>query len=366
MAISTTSSLIFREVKLPVEKPDISPTAGQENVAARLRPTVINPPLKKKAPAVDGVVASDDRQRSTVGEKRQGTRPDNDRPTSTPKVSKPTALPGVERKRIDVEAADIKKLAPLASADVARRAVRLLETFVAEAVTDRSAVLWGHQLQQQYSELVSRTLELSQDDLLVKATGYINRMVAILASIDIQAAADAAPGTGGLGQYIKRLNSRVDTADELEGARIELDQLVKLMGASLEPLLALKETLDRHSRRVDDVGLDIEAAALAAEYLSNRFAQGKQDLSRRFLERGMSLTQTVAQIRGSSALRAAQIEQPLGLIGAIQNVALVTVPGWLASLAALTASLRGRSRPTPTEAGEIAYQLRNILQQLKA
>ena len=65
------------------------------------------------------------------------------------------------------------------------------------------------------------------------------------------------------------------------------------------------------------------------------------------------------------AKRDEQIEQPLRLIGAIQNVALVTVPGWLGSIAGLTAMLAGKRKLTPTETGELAHQLGNILQQLK-
>lgn len=356
---------------MPVDKPDTSPKPGPENAAARLRPTVIKPPAKTKTSdsVMEGSEEADQRstaaQMPPVDPAKRKIRQENDRHKSAPRALKPTALPGIERKRIEVGPAHLTKIAPLASPDVVRRAIRILETFVLDAATDRTAVLWGHQLQQQYSNLVSRTLELSHDDLLVKATGYINRMTAILTSVDIQAAADVPAGAGALRQYIKRLNSVIDTPDELESARVELDQLVRLMGSSLEPLLDLKETLERHSRRVDDMGLEVEAAALAAEYLSTRFSERRQDLSRRFLERSMSLTQTVAQIRGSSSLQVIQIEQPLSLIAAIQNVALVAVPGWLGSLAAMTTVLRGRHKPTPTEASELAYELRNIVQQLK-
>lgn len=79
----------------------------------------------------------------------------------------------------------------------------------------------------------------------------------------------------------------------------------------------------------------------------------------------MSLTQTVAQIRSGASLREVQIEQPLRLIEAIQNVALVMVPGFLGSIAALTTMLDSNRKLTPTEAGELTYQLRSILQQLQ-
>jgi len=71
----------------------------------------------------------------------------------------------------------------------------------------------------------------------------------------------------------------------------------------------------------------------------------------------MSLTQTVAQIRSGVSLREMQIEQPLRLIGAIQNVAIVTVPGYLGSVASLTTMLKSNRSLTPTETGELAYSI---------
>ncbi len=338
----------------------------------RLGPTIIIPPaarartLKAKA---DKVVEHDAPAGPTVvappgaGVRARSTNAaDAETPAQAPR---PTAIPGVERKRIAVELSDIRKLAPLAKPGVLEKALALVQSFVVESARDRQAVLWGHPLQQDYSDLVSRTLELSQADTLKRATGYIGRMTDILGSIDIEAVCGAASRTGILAQYLKKTNSRIDTPEELEAARIELDQLVRLMGDALESLLSLKETLERHAQRIEELGNEAEASALAASFLSDHLRASRPPLSQRFLERGMSLTQTVAQIRSGVSMREVQAEQPLKLIGAIQNVALVLVPGFLGSIASLTTMLLSNRKLTPTEAGELAYQLRNILQQLK-
>ncbi|CAN7739362.1 hypothetical protein [Neorhizobium sp. LjRoot104] len=282
-----------------------------------------------------------------------------------PLLAKPTAIPGVERKRIAVELSDIRKLSPLARPEVLEQALRLIQSFVVESARDRQAVLWGHRLQQDYGDLVSRTLELSQADVLKKATGYIGRMTDILGAIDIKAVCGTSSAAGILGEYFKKANSRIDTASELQAARIELDQLVRLMGEALELLLSFKETLELHARRIEDMGDEAEASALAASFLSDHLRVSRPPLSQRLLERAMSLTQTVAQIRSGASMREMQLEQPLRLIGAIQNVALVMVPGFLGSIASLTTMLENNRKLTPTEAGELSYQLRNILQQLK-
>ena len=283
-----------------------------------------------------------------------------------PAAAKPTAIPGFERRRIAAELADLRRLAPQVRLPVAERALRLVETFVVEGVRDRQAVLWGHRLQQDYSDLVSQSLELAQADLFKRVAGYLGRMTEILVSIDIEAVCGAAPGSGALGGFFKKVNRRIDTPEELDAARAELDQLVRLMGDALEALLSFKERLEKSSKRIEETGDEVEAAALAAQFLSEHLNVKQRALSQRFLDRSISLTQTVAQIRGSTSLRESQIEQPLRLIAAIQNVALVMVPGWLGSIAALTSALATDRKLTPTEAGELAYQLRNIVQQLKA
>lgn len=359
---------------MPQNKAPPSRGTMPDNRQGRLRPTVIVPPAERSrtprakpgesagtdAPAKPTIVAP-----ASTGNDSGTATAKTGRSAQMPLLAKPTAIPGVERKRIAVELSDIRKLSPLARPEVLEQALRLIQSFVVESARDRQAVLWGHRLQQDYGDLVSRTLELSQADVLKKATGYIGRMTDILGAIDIKAVCGTSSAAGILGEYFKKANSRIDTASELQAARIELDQLVRLMGEALELLLSFKETLELHARRIEDMGDEAEASALAASFLSDHLRVSRPPLSQRLLERAMSLTQTVAQIRSGASMREMQLEQPLRLIGAIQNVALVMVPGFLGSIASLTTMLENNRKLTPTEAGELSYQLRNILQQLK-
>ncbi|HEX8009670.1 MAG TPA: hypothetical protein VF814_01820 [Casimicrobiaceae bacterium] len=282
-----------------------------------------------------------------------------------PQAFAPTAIPGVERKRIAVGVEELIKLSPGANSDVLKRARRLIETYVEEQATDRAAVLWGEHAQEDYSKLVSEALSLSRADVLVSVTRHLNRTMEILRSIDLEAVGAGRRSGGLIGEYLSGLNKKIDTLDELEAARAELDQLVKLMRAALDDLLNLKERLQTQSRRIDEIGDEVEAAAVAAQFLSEHESARSPELSQRFLERSMSLTQSAVQIRGSSSMRATQIEQPLRLIGAIQNVALVLLPGWLGGIASLSVLSREERRLTPTETGELARQLRNIVEQLQ-
>lgn len=332
------------------EKGGGSPGKEPETKTGKLRPTVIDHlgGGAGTAPSAGGAMA-----------------PSESRHPAAPRGFGPTAVPGVERKRIPATLEEFKKLSPGASPDVLEKALRLVYTYVEEEATDRTAVLWGQRSQEDYSELVSGNLSLSQADALVTATGYLNRMTGILRSIDIEAVAADTRGGGAIGEYLKGLNKKIDTFDELEAARVELEQLVKLMSAVLGELLDLRERIERQSRRIDEIGDDVDAAAVAAQFLSDYESKRSPQLSRRFFERSMSLTQSAIQIRGSTAIRAAQIEYPLRLIDAIQNVVLVTLPGWLGSIASLSVLFQGQRMLTQTQTGELARQLRTIVEQLQ-
>ena len=88
-------------------------------------------------------------------------------------------------------------------------------------------------------------------------------------------------------------------------------------------------------------------------------------LAQCFVERSMSLTQTLAQMLQTGSTRELQIEQPIRLIGAIQNVALVVMPAFIGSIASIAALGASKTTISPTEAGELAYRLRDIISQFK-
>lgn len=281
---------------------------------------------------------------------------------ATPPVTRPTAIPGTERRRIDVSARDLQRLSPGAAAEVYQRALELLGTFVVEKTTERKAILWGHELQKVYSDLVTETLALSQAPLVRKVEGYLTRMMEILASIDLMAVAGR--GNTGLGRMFKSVNSKIDTPEELRSAQAELDQLVKYLNAALDELLDLRDRLEQHSRRINKIGLEVEASALAALFLSHHLQGENAPLAQRFTERSMSLTQTLAQIRSADSVREIQIEQPIRMVRAVQDVALVMMPGFLGNVASALA-LIPRKGLTQTQAGELTYQIKGILQALE-
>jgi hypothetical protein len=314
-----------------------------ENKGGGRRPTVVpTPPARKKAAPKPNAEAA---------------------PTaSTAFVRKPTAIPGVERKRIPIDARRIRDLAVGCDARTCTLAVSLVESFVVEKATERKVILWGHDIQTSYGDLIAQALKLSQTPIFARVEGYIQRMMEILNAIDVVAASGNAPG--GIAGYFRSVNTRIDTPEELDVAQRELDQLVKHMGRGLKELLKLKDQLEAQAEALDRLAMESEASALAASFLAQYLQDDKPALAQCFIQRGTSLTQTLTQIRQNDAVREMQINYPLRLVSTIQDVALVALPDVIASIASAISLSARRLNLSPTEAGELHYKLRDIISKL--
>lgn len=319
----------------------------------KLRPTVIGAPgASLRTPAGAAPQAQD------------VLSPTRRVPAATPVVRQPTAIPGAERKRIEVAVSDLQALSPGAAAGVYQQARALVGAFVVDKASQRKAILWGHNLQQVHGDLVTEMLALARSPVLRQVEGYLARMMDILGSIDLMAVC----GHGGdsvVGRLFQGINSRIDTPGELAQAQAELEQLLALMGGALDPLLDLKDRLLRLSGSMEGTAAQVEASAIGALFLAERLRQDDAALAQSFVERSMSLTQTLAQMRQTGSTRELQIEQPIRLIGAIQNVALVVMPAFIGSIASIAALGASKTTISPTEAGELAYRLRDIISQFK-
>jgi hypothetical protein len=312
----------------------------------KLRPTVIGAPgISLSSPA--------------------GAAPSPARGTAPPPVRQPTAMPGAKRTRIEVATSELEALSPGAAPLVYQQAQALVGGFVADKAAQRKAILWGHDRQKAHGDLVTEMLALARSPVLRQVEGYLARMMDILGSIDFIAVC----GHGSksvVSRMFQGVNSRIDTLDELANAQSELERLLALMGAALDPLLDLKDRLLRLSESMEEAAVQVEGLAMGALFLSERFRQDDAALAQRFVERSMSLTQTLAQMRQVGSTRDLQIEQPIRMIGAIQNVALVVMPAFIGSIASIATLSARKTKVSPTEAGELAYRLKDIINQLNA
>jgi hypothetical protein len=281
--------------------------------------------------------------------------------TALPVVT-PTVVPGVKRERLAVTPEALRALSPGVPAPVCEAALRHVRAIAVAKLNDRKAVLWGHDLQKAYSERVTQTFALAQDPIVAQARAYVARMTDILSAIDLPTACGRGKSSL-LGSFTKAMSKRIDTPHKLAAALDELRLLLERTATAFDRLLALKETLQRHADAIRQIEVDVEATALAARYLSERFSRDAPALARRFAERSASLAATLGQVRQGDTMHRLQTEQPLQLIAAIQNVALVTLPGCIAGMAALLTLAPGKN-VSPTEVIDLSYQLRDLVDRL--
>jgi len=310
----------------------------------RLQPTVMPTPVRS---GTDGVAPP--KARVPVGQ-------------PAPIVLKPTAIAGAESRRLVVDAAELQRLSPETGLTVTERSLSMLSGFMEEKASERRAILWQQDLQKAYSAAVGKTLALSQSPLLSRVQVHVSRMMEILRSFDIASATEA---EGTITRVLKRFNARIDTAEEFANACSELERLKQLLQDAMDPLLKLREEIEDAVRMESSLSTDIEAAALAALYLSQHFKTSKPALADRYLERSMSLTATLAQIRSSRVLHDLQSEHPVKLVNAIQQVTLVAMPDFLISLSTANSNFARKGSINPTEASELQHKLQDLIQLLK-
>ncbi len=282
-----------------------------------------------------------------------------DAPPAT--VSGPTTVSGTRRERIEATLGAIQALSPASSVNTCKAAAQMIEAFPVGKANDRRAVLWGHELQKSYSERITKTLALAQEPLIEQARTHVARMMEILGAIDLMAV--YGHGKSGIfGALTRSMNNSIDTAEELESALSELRLLVDRLGTAIERLLGLADRVREHADVIRQLESDMQAAAVAAVFLSDYFAHEQLELAQRFTDRAMSLTASIVQLQQGETVRRIQIEQPLQLINTIQNVALVALPAFIANLTGL---LTATKKASFTEASDASHQLRDILMQLK-
>lgn len=262
-----------------------------------------------------------------------------------------------------MRATDLARLSPGAAPRAAARAVRLIDGFVVEGAREPHIDAWGQSAQQRYDALVREAVDLSRAEVLSRARGSIDAVITLLEAIDIETI--CADRRSSLLDFLEPAGDRIDTPRKLASARTKLDRLADQARAALDPLLNLKASLDEHAHRVDETSLELEAAALAALFLAESLAAERPALSRRFLQREMSLTETALRIRGGQLVRADQVQEAFALITMIRGVVLLDLADWLVAVAAIVGSREARRRLLPTEVGDLRHRLRALLRNLQ-
>lgn len=279
-----------------------------------------------------------------------------------PSSAQPTTIAGVKPERFKVDVDELHELAPTASEEVCAQALRLLQAQTVNMLTRHRAQRWGQEAQQACQDRFGSSAAPASAPFVDQARAALSRMADVLGAIDLKAVCGHAKGSllGGLARTMSR---QVDTPAKLADAVDELRSLLQGLNADAGRLLALKDGLRQRAGAFEQAQFELEAATLAAQFLSNRLAGNEPAVAQSFAQRSLGLAATLAQTREGDNAYQTHIRQPLQLIDAIQNVALTKLPAFIHELAALQA-LAKSGQAFPAEALNMSYRLRDLTHRL--
>jgi len=271
------------------------------------------------------------------------------------RATTPTVMPGSTPVRLVVDRDRLQRLDPKAGAATLACAEAILSNLIPAHLTNRQALFWAQDLQEEHGRLVGDHLDLMRHPQLRQVPAHLQRLQSLLMRFDLQAMTAKA---GLLAGVFRAASGVIDTPAELQAARAEIDHLLHLLSGAMEGLADLKSRLDLRAAKLADLGNRVEAATLAAAYLAEA-APGP--LTHAFAERRGSLAATLIHIRSAEFQHVQQSSLPARLVLAIQNLALVALPAWLERLAHFQAKLERGTRPSLTEARDLTFRLTNLI-----
>jgi hypothetical protein len=369
-------------VTLGVRKPTV---IGGNNSSKR-KPTVIgngnstndtsNVSKSKAKPTVIGggkpiqntVDSSQNKRKATVipkgipsTPKQPVEKPVSRKPTaiqSTPKqnqtssAKRQSVMPGTVRKTLKVEINELKQKFPATDIKVLRAAEVILGRIVVETLSNTQCVQWGVDIQKKHTSIVDESLKLTENKTVQDSLRHMGRLYEILDSI----ASRFSSSDQGL-KFWKKLKS---PWEDFNDNRAEIDQIRNILSNAGAAITDIETKLKQLSNKSTQLIVDLDASSIASEYLSGM--QGMQESkSSPLLARSMALKQTVAHIKQGVTLRQANVNDISGLAMNIQDVILITLPGWIEKVA-----LIGRKRTqTETESYGVKQGLDAILDKIK-
>lgn len=317
---------------------------------AKRKPTIIGdgatPPKKqRKATVIGGNIEG-----KTIKKKepRKATVIPSTQKTTVVKTA--TVVPGVVRKGIEVSLDKLKEKYPLNEVKILRLVQKILKHTYLDTIDSISASQWGMNKQSRYQDLVNESLQLLDSRTMQDALQYSSRLQNLLGEI----AEEFEENKGVLSMFTKN-----DPKKKLDLIREELNQLKDMLGNILPDLRQIQRKLEISITDFEKLYDDIMALAVSANFLADDIDD--TNLSSNFSAQEMSLTKMAATIKEGIVLRKANIKRVDALADKIQDIVLVSLPGWIETA---TLEFRGESL-TETTSYRLKQDLQDILRKLQ-
>jgi hypothetical protein len=270
-----------------------------------------------------------------------------------PVIIKPSVMPGMIRKGLDVSVAELEKTFPGTSRETLDQTARILKDTIVESLGAVSCSQWGYEVQARYNELVNESLALASVKTVQDGARHNSRLYALLSEV-AQAFRDNGP------HDFAFWKKQVTPQEKFEDAHDELEQLRGLLGNALPVLRAIQTRLEKLSHESLRLATELDASGIAAHYVADTLGAG-DDRSSHLMDQSVSLTKTIAHIREGILLRQESVQEIDALADRIQESVLTTLPAWIEKA---TLVFHNPSA-TDTERYTLRQGLEDIVRQLK-
>lgn len=263
-------------------------------------------------------------------------------PTAPSTPIKPVALPGVQRKTVDVSVEDLIEMFPKYSRLACERARAILSGFSVDSANPTTVLVFGKEPQEELAVITRGRLSFAQRPGVRYVVQHLSRLQILL-----QELLDAFEGG-----FLRKSPDKIWNMHRAEIELLEsaLDEADDKLAGDVGEFSAMKAACERCLA-------ELGATALAAEYLSNRL---REDLAGLMLSRMASITASQAMVIDQMNLIEREAEQLQELTLLVQDGVVLKLPSVYSQLA----SLNGRINDT--ERFHAVERLNDILNPLKA
>ena len=262
-------------------------------------------------------------------------------PTRPKKPFQPSSLPGVQRKPVQVTMTELIRRFPQAHPDALEHCRAVLNGVHVQSMDAAGWLNFGMPEQERFAGLMKQRLKLAQEPSSRMIPQHLARLHDLLKEV-----LDAFEGG-----FLKKPAAKVWTEHEEE-----VQQLERLLNDSDEVLAEHLRALGRLKGTASECGEQLEATALAAEYLLD---QVDGEVGGLLVARLTSLTESPAMLRDHLLFLAQDLSQTQDLITLVQDGVLLKLPAVYSQLAGLTI------KPSETQRFLAAEKLTDVLQTLK-
>lgn len=290
--------------------------------------------------------------------------------SSLPVAGKPTSLVAKSR-GLEVNTDQLRDFDPKCSDDVLDLASGYLANFDIAHLTLDGLVNWGRDLQVEYSTLVDRCTEISQEGTVLQVSKRLIDLRDALELVDfaeVEGLKDDSFFTSFRRGSVE--DRRTELLKSLYKAKADIEELREVFLGDKRKLQGLKSRIGTIVQKLDDLQPKILAKELAARYLvaylREHLAHADKDaLIQALDESRYRLMQSSAQILQQASLTELYLNHPCKMVQFVEDIVFRSIPVWLTGFSSVLNQLETMGMPTPTQLNGLSDQHAELRRKLE-